>query len=63
MGIRAYVAELMEGLCGALNELGVHATREQAVQVMRRYNTTGSGTLEFSEFKQLVRDLRQYKGE
>lgn len=49
-------------LHGALQELGLAADMSQTQAVMQRYDTDRSGTLELSEYRRLVDELRQFKG-
>merc|ERR1711998_30308 len=47
---------------GALRELGLAADMEQTRAVMNKYDTDRSGTLELPEFRQLVKELKSFKG-
>ena len=46
----------------ALNELGLNADSAQARSVMSKYDKDASGALQFDEFRDLVTELRKFKG-
>ena len=52
---------LWSELTAALRQLGMDANSAQAKQVMRRYDRAGKGVLSRSEFRELARELQNYK--
>ena len=56
----ALMALSTSDLLGALRQLGLEATGEQAAAVLKKYDEDRSGTISLSEFERLAQDLSDY---